>query len=127
MRQEIFLVYSKTDLRAVHQYNAQNVVEGFKNFQIFVQNQVQQNSKFMPVRFSDYVLLNVGYINPDFITNENKPIIAYDSYTVVTKNLVDNYVKAIEKDRNVDLSRLGSQVYDFEKELDKKIKESNIK
>lgn len=127
MKQEIFLIYSKTDLRAVHQYNAPNVVEGFKNFQIFVQNQIQQNSRFMPVRFDDYVLLNVGFINHDFTMNNNLPLVAYPSYIVVTKNLVQNYINELAKSGDVDLSRLGSQIYDFEKEMNKKIEESNKK
>lgn len=127
MKQEVFLIYSKTDLRAVHQFNAPNIIEGFKNFQTFVQNQVQQHSRFMPTRFDDYVLLNIGSIDPDFLTNHNKPLIAYGDYTVITKTLVENYINSLKTDGDLDLSRLGSQIYDFEKEMNKKIEESNKK
>lgn len=125
MKQDMFLIYSKTDLRAVHQYNSPNIIEGYKNFQIFVENQVKQNSQFMPVRFSDYVLLRIGTIDPDFVTNNNQPLVAFDKYDVITKTTVERFIEALQKDSNASFDNLGSVVYDFEKEMNKKIEEAN--
>ena len=117
MLQNVLLIYNKTTMKIERELRDVNLVQGFRDYQAYVQNILKQDGQYMPLRFSDFSLLLVGYYNGDFTQNNGVPFVILDKPIVIDRAYMDNYMRELHNSNSISF---GASIYDFEKELEKK-------
>ncbi len=92
MKEHIYLIYDKTNMKCVSEIRTSNVLEAYRNFKVFCKNQIQQDTRFIPRTYDDYKLFYLGFFNPDFTDNKNEPYTIFEEMLEVDENFVRKFL-----------------------------------
>ena len=114
MKEHIYLIYDKTNMKSVSEIRTSNVLEAYRNYKVFCKNQIQQDTRFIPRTYDDYKLFYVGCFNPDFTDNDSKPYFIFDNMIEIDESTVRNFLNENK------ISNNAFVIHDF---TDKKMEE----
>lgn len=114
MKEHIYLIYDKTNMKSVSEIRTSNVLEAYRNFKVFCKNQIQQDTRFIPRTYDDYRLFYVGSFNPDFTENLNEPYVIFEEMIEIDENFVRKFLN------QHNISNNAFTIHDF---VDKNVEE----